>query len=132
MFTPTREEVRRFFHETWRKRDSVVASIESMALDIMLAHPQYHPILEHPEAAEELEENPFLHMSLHLALAEQLSIDQPAGIGLRYRKALERTGDVHSALHVLMSCLEEMLMHAQQEKSPPDPDRYFECLDRMR
>ena len=26
------------------------------------------------------ETNPFLHLSLHLAVAEQLAIDQPAGI----------------------------------------------------
>ncbi|HQT27074.1 MAG TPA: DUF1841 family protein, partial [Burkholderiales bacterium] len=110
----------------------VLTGLESMALDIMLAHPEYHALLEHPELAEGFEENPFLHMSLHLALAEQLSIDQPRGISARYGKMLEKTGNRHAALHILMACLEEMLLHARNENSAPDPARYFECLDRKR
>ena len=50
-------------------------------------HPEYHALLETGEAAmgrdwtpEQGETNPFLHLSLHLAIAEQLSIDQPPGI----------------------------------------------------
>lgn len=134
MFTPTREEVRRFFSETWQKHreNMLMSAMESMVLDIILAHPEYHAVLEDPDLAEGFEENPFLHMSLHLAIAEQLSIDQPSGITARYETLLAKTGNRHDALHLLMACLEEMLRHARKDNTPPDQAHYFDCLDRLR
>ena len=86
MFNPTREQVRDFFFETWRKYRAAepLVGLESVALEVALLHPEYHALLERPERHREQEyfpelgqSNPFLHMSLHLALEEQLSIDQP-------------------------------------------------------
>ena len=132
MFNPTREEVRRFFHDTWRKygEKNPMSGLEAMAIDIILAHPEYRIVLEEPDLADGMESNPFLHMSLHLAVSEQLSINQPFGIVKRYEGLLEKTGSRHDALHVLMACLEKMLGHAQQYHTPPDQEHYFECLQR--
>ena len=103
-----------------------ISPLESMALDIVLAHPEYHGMLIEPDLAEGLEINPFLHMSLHLAVSEQLSINQPFGILSRYEKLLEKKGSRHEALHELMICLEEML-----KSGKPDQAHYFDCLDRL-
>ena len=42
--------------------------------------------------------NPFLHLSLHLAIEEQLSIDQPPGIRASFEALAEKRGE-HDAKH---------------------------------
>ena len=93
MFEPTREQVREFFFETWRKVQAgeALTGMEALALDVVLLHPEYHAVLADPARTREQEyfpelgqTNPFLHLSLHLALEEQLSIDQPRGIAARF------------------------------------------------
>ena len=136
MFDPSRDQVRDTFFETWRKyrAGEPVAGIETLALDAILAHPEYHELLSQPERyrardyAGEL--NPFLHLSLHLALAEQLSIDQPPGIVQRFAALLARTGEHHAAMHEAIECLAETVWRAQRERMPPDAAAYLDCLER--
>jgi hypothetical protein len=74
--------------------------------------------------------NPFLHLSLHLAIEEQLSIDQPPGIRAIFAQLLERHGDRHAALHVILDCLGETVWRANQDQAPPDGNAYLDCLRR--
>src|SRR5205807_2071622 len=80
-----------------------LAGMASLALDVILLHPEYHAILELPARDRDQdyvgEANPFLHMSLHVALEEQLSIDQPPGIVERLRALVARHANRHDALH---------------------------------
>ncbi len=139
MFNPSREQVRDFFFETWRKyrAGEPLAGLETVALEISLLHPEYHAVLDDPERFREQEyfpelgeTNPFLHMSLHMALEEQLSIDQPQGVVGRFGKLIARTGDRHAALHEALECLAEMVWRAQKDSAPPDAAAYLENLDR--
>ena len=136
MFDPTREQVRQTFFEAWRKyrAGEPLAGIETIALDVSLAHPEYHAILAAPERYRDKdyvgEGNPFLHMSLHMALEEQLSIDQPRGIAGRFAALLERTGERHDALHEAIECLAETVWRAQRDNAPPDGAAYLACLER--
>ncbi len=136
MFDPSRDQVRDTFFETWRKyrAGEPVSGIETLALDAILAHPEYHEVLSQPERYRGKdyrdESNPFLHMSLHVALAEQLSIDQPPGIAQRFAALLARTGERHAAVHEAIECLAETVWRAQREKLPPDAAAYLECLER--
>ena len=43
--------------------------------------------------------NPFLHLSMHLTLTEQLSIDQPRGIRQAVELLAARRGSMHAAQH---------------------------------
>ncbi len=138
MFNPSREEARRLFFDAWRKyREGLpLVGIETMAVDIVLAHPEYHPTLDTPEryltrdyAPEAGETNPFLHMSIHLAIDEQLSIDQPAGLRARFARLCARHGDTHAAQHEMMDCLAETLWQAQRAGAMPDAQVYLDCLD---
>ena len=138
MFNPSREQVRQFFCESWRKyrERQILEGAEATAADLITEHPEYHALLENPQAAVEQEftpeggqTNPFLHLSLHLAIAEQISIDQPPGIRAEYDR-LRRTLDVHDAEHAVMECLGETLWHAQRHGTPLDSARYLECLRR--
>ena len=136
MFDPSREQVRETFFGAWRKyrAGEPLVGIETIALDVILAHPEYHSILNEPERYRERdyvdEANPFLHMSLHVALEEQLSIDQPPGIAQRFRSLVARHGERHPALHEAIECLAETVWRAQRDKAPPDTAAYLECLER--
>lgn len=139
MFNPTRDQVRDFFFETWRKyrAGAPLEGLETVALQVLLLHPEYLKVLEDRErsAAREYfpeagETNPFLHLSLHLALEEQLSIDQPPGVARRFGDLLAKTGDRHEALHEAIDCLGEMIWRSQKDKAPPDAGPYLDCLER--
>lgn len=139
MFTPSRDQVRRFLADAWRKRrDGVPATpLEIMAADIAELHPEYHDLLVAGDEAlarewtpEQGETNPFLHLSLHLAIEEQLSIDQPPGIRTIFAQLQARHGDRHAALHVILDCLGETVWRANQDKAPPDGNAYLDCLRR--
>jgi hypothetical protein len=135
VFNPSREEVREMFFATWRKyrAGEPLAGIETLALEAVLLHPEYHAMLESPERYRERdyldESNPFLHLSLHLALLEQLSIDQPPGIAGLFGKLEMIKGDRHAALHAALDCLAETVWRAQRDGLPPDARAYLECLD---
>lgn len=134
MFNPSREQVRDMFFDTWRKYrvGEPLAGIATLVLQVILAHPEYHAMLEAPARYREQDyegrPNPFLHMSLHLALEEQLSIDQPPGIVERWQRLLERHGDRHEALHHALECLAQTVWRSQQEGAPPDATAYLDCL----
>ena len=135
MFSPTRDQVRDTFFEAWRKYRAglPLVGIEAVAADVALAHPEYHGMLDEPARYREKdygEANPFLHMSLHMALEEQLSIDQPPGIAARFAALVERHGERHDALHDEIECLAETIWRAQRDNAPPDGAAYLDCLAR--
>ena len=137
MFDPSRDQARDFFFETWRKyrAGEPLTGLEAIVLDVILAHPEYHAALEDPERFREREyspelgePNPFLHLSMHLALEEQLSIDQPIGVAGSFAALAAKRGDRHEAMHDAMECLGEMVWRSQRDRAPPDAAAYLECL----
>jgi hypothetical protein len=139
MFAPSRDQARRFLFDVWRRYrgDQPLAGLEQTALEVILLHPEYHAILEAPEryldrdyTPEAGDLNPFLHLSLHLAVAEQLSIDQPAGLRAEYDRLTRALRSQHDALHAVLECLGETLWQAQRLGGAPDERVYLECLRR--
>lgn len=143
MFNPSRDQARRFFIEAWHKhlQNQLMTPLELMVVDILSEHPEYHELLGQPESdvAELLQRewtgadgvgNPFMHLSLHLAIAEQLSIDQPPGIRQIFERLQNRHGHAHDALHEILECLGETIWQAQQSQQPLDSERYLDCLRR--
>ena len=122
------------FFGTWHKyrAGQPLAGIEALALEVILLHPEYHQALSAPERSRDKdyfdESNPFLHMSLHVALEEQLSIDQPPGIMQRFQALVSRFHDRHEALHHALECLAETVWRAQRDGAPPDAAAYLDCL----
>ena len=141
MFNPSRDEARRFLIDAWSKSRAraPLTGLEQMAAGIIALHPEYHAILEAPERnldrdwqPESGDVNPFLHLSLHLAVGEQLAIDQPPGIRAEYDRIRTAKGDEHAALHAVLECLGEVLWNAQRHGTPPDGALYIACLARQR
>ncbi|MDR2220629.1 MAG: DUF1841 family protein [Methylobacillus sp.] len=140
LFNPSRDQARQFFFEAWRKfhANEPLTALEKMVAHVMQMHPEYHPVLDMPEHYREQEyfpemgeTNPFLHMSLHLSVMEQISIDQPPGIAAAYRTLCERHGDEMTAQHALMECLAETLWRAQRDHTAPDQTAYLEAIRRV-
>ncbi len=138
MFNPTRTEVRQFFFDVWQKyqRREILSDMETIALEVILLHPEYHVILENSERYIEQNyppemgaTNPFLHMSMHVAIREQLAIDQPLGIRKKFIQLCTVTGDEHEATHHTMECLAEMLWQSQRNQGAPDAAIYLNCMD---
>lgn len=139
MFTPTRDQARRFFFDTWAKYRSgqPLEALETTALAVMLRHPEYHALLDDAERnldrdyrPDSGQLNPFLHLSLHLAIEEQVSIDQPPGIARAYDRLAARLGDEHEAKHALLECLGEVVWNAQRTATTPDGKAYADCIER--
>ena len=138
MFNPSREQVRNFFCDSWKKHleRSILEGAEVAAVDLILRHPEYHTLLTHPATAldkeftpEAGETNPFLHLSLHLAIVEQVSIDQPPGIRAVYNSLVSRLEN-HAAEHVMLECLGETIWRAQRTGGAMDAEHYLDCLKR--
>jgi Domain of unknown function (DUF1841) len=139
MFTPSRDEARRFLTDAWAKSraGAPLTGLEQVAAGLIALHPEYHATFEQPDryverdyAPEAGGVNPFLHLSLHLAVAEQLAIDQPPGIRAQFERLRTLRGDEHAALHDVVECLGEVVWQAQRTRSPPDAQLYLDCLAR--
>ncbi|WP_374590208.1 DUF1841 family protein [Aquabacterium sp.] len=139
MFTPNSHDVRRFFCEVQRKRlaGEPFTPIEALAADWVAEHPEYHDELADAEAAvarrydvEQGRTNPFLHLSMHLSITEQVSIDQPHGIRQAVELLAARRGSLHEAHHEVMECLGEMVWTSQRTGLPPDGHAYLDAVRR--
>lgn len=137
MFNPTRSQVRRFFADSWRKyRDGrPLEGLETVAAELLAMHPEYQAMVESDELErdfppEDGQVNPWLHLSLHLAIAEQLSIDQPPGIRAEVERLSAANGERHAALHAALEALGETMWRAQRDGTPPDQFAYLDALRR--
>lgn len=137
MFQPSQHDVRRFFCDAWqRQRDGLpLDAMQSQAADWILQHPEYHADLSNVDAAlaasftvEEGRTNPFLHLSMHLSIAEQVSIDQPSGIRQAVDLLARKRQSLHEAHHEVMECLGEMIWQSQRSGLPPDGVAYIEAV----
>ncbi|MBA4328264.1 MAG: DUF1841 domain-containing protein, partial [Polaromonas sp.] len=118
MFTPSQADVRRFFCSVYAKTlaGQPLEAIETIASLWLEEHPEYHPDLADTDAAlakiyevEGGKTNPFLHLSMHLSISEQCSIDQPRGIRQAVELLAARRNSLHDAHHEAMDCLGQMV-----------------------
>ena len=139
MFTPSQHDVRRFFCEAHsRQRQALpLTPMQALAASWIAEHPEYHADLADVEAAlaasytvDDGRSNPFLHLSMHLTISEQVAIDQPRGIKQAYELLAARLGSPHEAQHQVMECLGEMIWSSQRSGLPPDGHAYLDCVRR--
>ena len=137
MFTPSQHDVRRFFCDTFRKMHAheILTPLEAIASDWIREHPEYDADLADVEAALEAnysvdqgQTNPFLHLSMHLSIAEQISVDQPRGVKAAFQLLANKFNSEHDAHHQIMECLGEMIWNSQRTGLPPDGQAYIESL----
>jgi hypothetical protein len=139
MFSPSKADVRRFFCTVYAKARSgqAMEAIETIASLWIDEHPEYHSELSDLEAALAAIEQPedgkascFLHLSMHLSITEQCSIDQPRGIRQAVELLTHRKDSLHDAHHAAMECLGQMLWDSQRNGQAPDGNTYVACVQR--
>jgi len=139
MFTPSQADVRRFFCSVHAKSlaGQPLEAIETLASQWIDEHPEHHgDFMNVEEALEKYYDgeggrtNPFLHLSMHLTISEQCSIDQPRGIRQAVELLTARRQSLHDAHHEAMECLGRMVWESQRSGRPPDGAAYVECVQR--
>lgn len=137
MFSPTQADVRRFFCATYAKARAGAAleALELLASQWIDEHPEYHAeladvdsALSAMDAVNAERSNPFLHLSMHLSISEQCSIDQPRGIRQAVELLTRRRDSLHQAHHATMECLGQMLWESQRAGRAPDGNAYIACV----
>lgn len=139
MFTPSQADVRRFFCAVHAKSQSnqPLEALETIASQWLAEHPEYHADFADAETALEKmydveggKTNPFLHLSMHLSISEQCSIDQPRGIRQAVELLTAKRDSLHDAHHEAMDCLGQMVWESQRAGRPPDGAAYIDCVQR--
>ena len=136
MFGQDRNAMRNVFFDAWKKHQAreKLEPMESILVQIITLHPEYHGLFENRDnlvrdfSASNGESNPFLHMSLHLAIQEQLSLQHPAELSGLYQQLMEKYADTHVAEHNIMECLSEMIWQAQRNQTMANELEYIECI----
>lgn len=130
MFSLSKESFRQQFLSVWEKHQSkqVLSALETQILDVILSHPEYQAAIENQEnTSEEDKSRAFMHMSLHIALIEQLSTNRPEGIQALFLKAVEKW-QVHLAEHHFMEVLGNFMWEMARDNKAPDDSVYLEKL----
>ncbi len=136
---PSQHDVRRFFCETFRRVQGHVPldAMQSVAAPWVEAHPEYADdlrdlaqalVADYTQGAART--NPFLHLSMHLSIAEQYAVNQPQGVRPSLDALAARLGSMHEAHHVAMEALGEMIWTSQRSGLPPDGEAYVDRLRR--
>jgi len=140
MFNPSQADVRRYFCAVYAKAraSEPLEALETIAAQWIDEHPEYHAELRDADAAVAAiydgsagRTNPFLHLSMHLSISEQCSIDQPRGIRQAVELLTHRGNSLHLAHHGAMECLGSMLWESQRAGRPPDGNAYIACVQRQ-
>ena len=131
--------MRRFFCSVYAKAvaNAPLEALETIASQWMAEHPEYHADFADVELALEKmydveggKTNPFLHLSMHLSISEQCSIDQPRGIRQAVELLTARRDGLHAAHHEVMDCLGQMVWESQRSGVAPDGAAYIACVQR--
>ena len=139
MFSPSQADVRRYFCSVYAKTQAgqALEALETIASLWINEHPEYHAdladvdlALAAMQQADDGRINPFLHLSMHLSISEQCSIDQPRGIRQAVELLTHRRGSLHLAQHEAMECLGQMIWESQRAARPPDGNAYLACVQR--
>jgi hypothetical protein len=138
MFNPSQADVRRFFCGVYRKWQAgePMEAIETLSAQWIQEHPEFHADLaDEATALRRMNEpdlagqaNPFLHLSMHLSISEQCSIDQPPGVRQAVELLAARLDSLHDAHHQAMDCLGRMVWESQRSGRPPDGHAYLAQL----
>lgn len=137
LYNPSRDQARLFLFDAWAKFKEKLSltDLEKIAVEVIQMHPEYHVVFGAPERfmhqqyfPEMGETNPFLHITLHLSVIEQISINQPIGIDQIYDKLLQRHHDKHLAYHDVVDCLAETIWHSQRNNEALNSEHYLNLL----
>lgn len=133
----TIQDTRQLFFSSWEKylQKKPMSPLEQQLAQVILEHPEYHSLFEHPAKFQEQsyypelgETNPFLHLGLHLAIRDQVSTNRPEGIQQCFNQLVKKYSDHLHVEHLIMEQLAECLWRSQKDNLPPDEEAYLNSL----
>ncbi len=140
-YSQERHKLRNLFYDTYQKQQNnqPLMGVEAIVWSVIKLHPEYLDVLENKDKylnkeylPEMGETNPFLHMSGHIGLREQVSTNRPKGISKIYQSLLDKhQGDVSEVEHKMMDCMMESLWLAQKNNELPDEKHYLKQLKKL-
>ena len=136
MFSQDRSKQREFLAKSWQKHINaeILEPLELQLALIVQKHPEYHALINDINLEyfpEQGKTNPFLHINLHLALQDQLTLNQPTGINNIYKKLVVIHSDTHEVEHMMMECIAEMIFNSQKNNTTLDQDNYLISLKNL-
>lgn len=138
-YSTQKQEMRTLFFTSWQKflAKQPLTPLENQLVEVIQDHPEYHALFassntkEHDYFPEMGQTNPFLHMGLHLAVRDQLTLDRPKGIAAIYHQLLACCNHPLQVEHLLMECLAECLWQAQRSQALPKDDDYLQLCKKI-
>lgn len=133
-------DTRKVFFDAWQKElhGQPITPLEAIIVDVIKRHPEHQHIFSHQEAFENFqinlnkdEPNPFFHLSLHVAILEQVGANKPHGIQNIYQRLTTKLGDKTEAEHKMIEVLAHALYTANQSTGMADEAIYLENLKRL-
>lgn len=140
IFGQDRDQLRRIWFESWKNYSDgkTLIPLHQELVNIIKLHPEYLVMFDNPDAylgkeylPEFGETNPFLHMSMHQGIHEQLSSNRPKGIRKVYEKLCQQIGDPHDTEHAMMEGFAETLWQAQRTGTLPDENNYLKRVKKL-
>ena len=140
IFGQDRDKLRQIWFDSWKNYTDgkPLIPLHQELVNIIKLHPEYLVIFEKSDEylgkeylPEFGETNPFLHMSMHQGIHEQLSSGRPKGIRKVYEKLCQQIGDPHDTEHAMMEGFAETLWQAQRTGTLPDEKSYLKKIKKM-
>jgi hypothetical protein len=135
-----RSELRQQFFSAYNRYQSGIplSPLERQIVAVILAHPEYIALFENPDVyldkdylPEMGETNPFLHMSAHLSIKEQVATNRPKGIQKVFKQLIKKNQCESTVEHLMMECLMELLHYAQTSQQLADEASYLKKLKQL-
>lgn len=128
------KDMREYYVQAWQKklRNENLSDLEKKICEVIVKHPEYHTYLSSKYLEKSFENgNPFLHLSLHMALQEQIQTNRPYGIQSIYLNLIQKYSDAHQVEHAMMEVLEYILWEAQINNQMPNEKSYLEACEKL-
>lgn len=137
-----RQKFRRTINKVWNMiKEGLPADLnqeEKRLLPIIQEHQEYREYFENEDfldgSEDQMEEgiNPFLHISLHQMVEDQLNSKTPVEAARLYEYIEKQGYSRHDAIHVVIMVLIHMIYNAIEKNSSFDEKRYIRLLGKCR
>ncbi|WP_150466211.1 DUF1841 family protein [Francisella sp. SYW-9] len=139
IFSQDRIQLRKLFIDSWDKfqNKQPLTAIEEQIARIIELHPEYYKEIvfdnvDKDYSPEMGQINPFLHISLHLAIIEQVQTNRPLGINETYYKLVNKyNNDEHKVHHLMIDYLAEEMWKSQKYNTLPNENEYLIKLQEL-
>jgi len=130
---------RAYMGEVWRKmnENADLTGEEELLAAQLAGHPEYGEIWENKEMGDHFfdptkqEENPFLHISLHVMLERQIQSNNPPCVSKTIERLTALGEDPHDVQHAILRILVQEIWEVMIRRRSFDVKRYCEQIEAL-